>query len=272
MGRQVTALPKPARSLAAKAATALAAWYLLAPPSSLAGAAQAPPTTTHWPKVVQEAMAYVRPRAHVPLEAPRWLPSAGGVPNSAQAYAGQYYGVALYRCPAPLPVNSPGVGTGRCGAMASYYGYFQGHRYPTARTAVSALPNASASLAGCTRTARATLSPGVVAEVHSGGTGGGDCAVTWSHRGWQFQLTGDLGNGQGSGRAAPWHQVAASILGYLAHHALPPGPGVLQCDMAGDGLHTGLYWVEGSDLYVASAYHSALAAISLAEAMAPYPG
>jgi hypothetical protein len=86
-----------------------------------------------WPVVISKAMSYARTRTAVPLVAPARLAAAGPVPNSAQVYAGSYYAVALYGCPAALPVNNPGIGIGTCGDMADYYGYFQGNAYRPAR-------------------------------------------------------------------------------------------------------------------------------------------
>ncbi len=52
----------------------------------------------------------------------------------------------------------------------------------------------------------------------------------------------------------------------------PGAHGFLESDIAADGLHTGLYWALGRDLYYVGTYHGAKPAISLAIAMTGYPG
>lgn len=226
-----------------------------------------------WPAVISKAMNYARTRTAVPLMAPARLPAAGPVPDSAQVYAGGYYAVALYGCPAALPVNSPGIGVGSCGGMAAYYGYFQGNAYRSAAAAAAALPGPSAAgRAGCPDATRVTLPDGIVATLYADPAARRNCEAVWREGGWLLELTGDLNGGTGGDGTEPWPGVAASIISYLARHHLPRARGFLESDIAGDGLHTGLYWALGRDVYYVSTYHGATPAVSLAIAMTRYPG
>jgi hypothetical protein len=226
-----------------------------------------------WPAVISKAMNYARTRTAVPLMAPARLPAAGPVPNSAQVYAGSYYAVALYGCPAALPVNNTGIGIGTCGDMADYYGYFQGNAYRSAAAAVASLPEPStAEVPGCPAATRVTLPTGIVATLYADPAAHRNCEAIWREGGWLFELTGDLNGGTGGDGTEPWHRVAAIIISYLGSHHLPRTHGFFECDIAGDGLHTGLYWALGRDVYYVSAYHGATPAISLAIAMTRYPG
>jgi hypothetical protein len=231
-------------------------------------------TSVSWPAVISTAMSYARARTAVPLMAPARLPAAGPVPNSAQVHAGgSYYAVALSGCPAALPVNSPGIGAGSCGALASIYGAFGGNAYRSAAAAVASLPEPSAAdRAGCADATRVPLPAGIVATLYTDPAAHRNCEAIWRQGGWRFELTGDLNGGTGGDGTEPWPGVAASIISYLAHHHLPRTPGFLESDIAGDGLHTGLYWALGRDVYSASAYHGATPAISLAIAMTRYRG
>ncbi|HTV12578.1 MAG TPA: hypothetical protein VME20_12040 [Acidimicrobiales bacterium] len=226
-------------------------------------------TPSSWPAVVDEAMNYLQRRTRVPLEAPRALPGAGPVPSSAQASASRSeYSVALYGCPSALPVNNPGIGTGVCGTMADYYGYFRGNAYADVAGALGALRLPAPT---CPDKAAVPLAAGVVATLYSGPSPEGNCEAVWHEGHWSFALTGDLDGGTRGDATVPWHQVANEVISYLRGRSLPGAQGYMESDIAGDGLHTGAYWQLGRDVYVASTYHGALAALALAKAMAPYP-
>ncbi len=150
-------------------------------------------TIREWPAVVGAAMAYAAPRTSVPLQAPRVLPRAGLVPNSAQVRANtSQYSVALYHCASALPVEHPGIGVGACGTMASYYGYFEGHAYPGAVAALGALRLPAPT---CPHKSRVPLAAGVVATLYSGPLPEGNCGAAWHEAHWSFVLTGDLNGG-----------------------------------------------------------------------------
>ncbi len=231
-----------------------------------------------WPAVVAEVMVDVAPRTSVPLEAPRVLPAAGGLPNSAlvRAASPTDYGVSLHDCPAPLPLNDPGIGAGSCGSMAALYGDFAGHAYSSATAALSALSQRLTGElhppAGCTSISHVQLAPGLEATLYSGPAPRGNCLVVWQEGEWTFTLAGDLNGGLGGDASEPWTAVAHDIVSYLDRHLLAETHGSFSCEMGGDGLHSGLAWVRGDDVYMASAYHGAIPALALAIAMARYPG
>ena len=95
-----------------------------------------------------------------------------------------------------------------------------------------------------------------------------NCLAHWDESGWEFALTGFFASRNGWGS---WPTTADQLVGYLAKHGLPAARGVLYCDIAGDGLPTTLTWADGGQAYSTSMYHSAIGAIEMAEAMAPYP-
>ena len=222
-----------------------------------------------WPGVVGAAMAYAAPRTSVPLQAPRVLPRAGLVPNSAQVRAStSQYSVALYHCASALPVEHPGIGVGACGSMASYYGYFEGHAYPGAMAALGALRLPAPP---CPHKSPVPLAAGVVATLYSGPLPKGNCEAAWHEAHWSFVLTGDLNGGTHGDATLPWRQVASEVVSYLRGRSLPGDHGYMESDIAGDGLHTATYWQRGRDVYGASTYHGTLPALALAVAMTPYP-
>lgn len=118
-----------------------------------------------------------------------------------------------------------------------------------------------------------TLPPGIVATLYTDPSTPRNCEAVWDEGDWRFEVTGDLNGGTPvSVGTEPWQRVAASIVSYLDSHLLPRTHGSFECDIAADGLHTGLYWALGRNVYNAGTYHVATPAIALATAMAPYPG
>jgi hypothetical protein len=258
------------------AATALspAAAFLLGPGMVARGV-----PASGWPALVRQAMAYAAPRTRMPLEAPRRLPeTAGGVANSAQARAGaDSYEVTLYRCsPHPLGLNSPGIGRGSCGAMASVYGSFGGQELPDAAKASASLPRPPARR-GCPRSTRVALGRGVVATAYSGDPVppgprlASYCEATWVMGRWSFFLSGDLSGATGAG-TLPWTSLARGEVAYFSAHPVRAEEGIFSADVAGDGIHTTLAWRNGDDVYNAGLYHGDVGAIALAASLAPYPG
>ncbi len=240
-------------------------------PSSSAGAS---PSTENgsisWPPLVSQAMAYIQPRSAALEEAPSQLPTSSLPANSADASTtASSYTVSLYRCPAPLPLNDPGVGNGSCGDLADVYGAFSGQTYPDPAIAGAAVASVLGSASPACPTATTTkipLSPGgPEATLYTIGQEG--CKATWALGGWTYVLTGDLSGESGSS----WEAVASLIASYTASNPLPGSTGVLSCDIAPDGVHTSLFWAAGSSVYSAGVYHGSLPAIGLAEAMLPYP-
>ena len=225
-------------------------------------------------------MAWVSPRTQVPLLAPTRMawPSGAG-PNSAQALASPTsYSVSLFDCPQPLPLNDPQVGTGLCGAMASIYGSFGGRSYPSRTAALQAVQANAAAPAGCPDTRLVVLQPtspglrpGITATLYYGPQPQGNCLAVWNDGEWTFLLEGDLNGGIGGDSMEPWTDLARRIVSYLDRHRLPKTHGVFDCDLAPDGLHTGVSWALGQDVYSAGLYHGAVRSLGLITAMAPYP-
>lgn len=239
------------------------------PTSSSSGSASSGSSGT-WPALVTSAMAQVVGRTTgLPLEAPRVLPGPAqgpGAANSATVQArAQSYAVDLYACPEALPVNSPGIGVGSCGALDQYVGSFGGQAEGSQAAALAALPAAagappSGPSGACPSTSQVDLGSGVRATVRA--TAGGPCSVVWQQGAWQVHLLGDLSD---------WTPLGRQIAQDLEQQALPGTRGELFCDIAPDGDHTSLAWLVGTDLYQASVYHAALPTLALARAMAPYP-
>ena len=226
--------------------------------------------TGPWPEVVAQAMAYVEVRASVRLEAPRELPPAGLVPNSAQVSASTTrYAVALYHCVPALPVDHAGIGVGSCGAMANYYGHFEGRSY---RAPAAALASLHFPAPSCPHQSAVVLAGGVVATLYSAPWPEGNCEVTWRAGHWSFMLNGDLNGGTHGDHTVPWRQVADETVSYLRGRSLPGAHGYMESDIAADGLHTSTFWQLGRFVYGAGTYHGAVPALALAMAMAPYPG
>ena len=126
--------------------------------------------------------------------------------------------------------------------------------------------------AACSTTNQVSIGSGTVATVFSSQASQVACEVAWKLNGWHIQLTGDLGGGIAGDGSIPWRQVATAIVTYLGAHPLPNGSGLLNCDIAPDGLHTSLEWAVGNDVYGATFAHGATQAISLAGSFSSYPG
>jgi len=227
-------------------------------------------------------MAYVAPRTQVRLEAPsplpaeRWSLGNGAVqtaPDTAQAEAkARFYDVSLFTRRQALPLNSARFEQG-CGFIVTIYGYFGGNSYANPTSALSVLSaDERADVrrpAGCTGTRNVRLGGGVEAEVYTFAPTGANCLAYWDERGWEFVLTGFFADEAGWGS---WPGTADQVVDYVTQHRLPALRGVVYCDIAGDGLPTTLTWADGDQTYSTSMYHSAIGAIDMADAMAPYPG
>jgi len=236
-------------------------------------ACEAPSGLPGWLPVVAAAMADVG-TPPLPLLAPMGFSVEASAPNSATvARSPRGYEVSLFTCPAPLPVNSPGIGSGTCGAMDDVYGGFGGTAYPSAAAAAAALPTAPVAPAGCSATSTAEASGGgltVLATLWQSPSAK-ICQVSWRSGAWTFVLEGDLGEGNAGNGTVAWTDVAASMLSQLARAPLPGEPGVVSADVAPDGIHTTCSFVLGTDLYTASAFHQATEALALTGTLLPYP-
>ncbi len=240
-------------------------------PTSSTGTSSATGTgSIAWPPLISQAMTYIRARSNTPEEAPSQLPTSSAMANSADASAtASSYAVSLYGCPSPLPLNGPGIGNGSCGDLADVYGTFSGQTYPDpaiANSAVGSILTNAAPTCPNAVTSKIPLSPtGPAATLYSVGQEG--CKATWALAGWSYVITGAFSSASGSS----WEAVASQIASYTAANPLPGSTGVLSADIAPDGVHTSLFWSIGSGVFSATAYHGALPAMQLAEAMLPYP-
>lgn len=240
------------------------------------------PTRT-WPRVLVTVMGYVAPRTHVPLEAPRPLPAerwslANGAvqtaPNTARAEAkSRSYDVSLFNCPQAFSLTSARFEQ-RCGQfIVAIYGSFGGSSYASPSSALAALSATQKAAArrpgGCSGTKYVRLPSGAEAEVFTSRPTGANCLAHWDQRGWELVLTGFFASVNGWGA---WPGTADQLARYVTKHGLPASRGLLYCDIAGDGLPTTLIWANGDQTYTTSMYHSAIGAIEMADAMAPYPG
>jgi hypothetical protein len=233
------------------------------------------------PKLIVSAMAYAAPRTHVPLEAPRTLPThnpAALVANSAVVVAAaRTYQVTLKDCSPPLPLNSRAMSSpsGSCNFQMALFGSFGARAYRSGEAALAALATQIVTderpFSECTAKSRVQLADGIASTVSTWGPASGEagpCQATWQARDWTFIISGmtpDLWVG------GPWTTTANQIIAYVASHALP-GRGEMVAVNAGDGLITTLTWASGPVEYNTFAYHGALPAVEMAAAMAPYPG
>lgn len=243
---------------------------------------------TRWPPLVLAAMADLHPVPHIPLEAPASLPGAPLPPNAALPSAtAAGYQVSLYHCPEALPVGSPAIGTGSCGAMASVYGSFGGRAFATADAATAEVAPPATPAAPCNQITTVSLGSGVTATVYAADGSPLACEVTWARGPWTFVLEGAptrLPNGLAPTTSStpssasvpsggiPWGPVATAILAQVARTPLPAAPGVLVADLAPDGVHTTLRWAIGEAVYLVGVEHGAAQAVALASAMRAYPG
>ncbi len=234
-----------------------------------------------WPKLIVTAMAYVSHTTHVPLEAPRSLPThnpASLVANSAAAStAVRNYDVTLKDCSPPLPLNSGAMSSpsGSCTYQMALFGSFGAQAYGSDQAASATLGVQIAAdlrpFSGCTRTSHLKLADSVEATVDSWGPGSGEagpCQASWHAQGWTFVISGMTPYLWVGG---PWTETADQIIDYVEDHPLPDR-GEMDSINVGDGLITTLTWASGADLYNSFAYHGALPAVEMAASMAPYPG
>lgn len=227
----------------------------------------------NWPSLVVEIMSYAQRRTAVPVWAPAALPALPQPPNSAEVRAGEsMYLAQLFVCPQPQPLNSPSVGSGACGAMASIYGNFGASAYPSQAAARTSFMAGWSPAQGCADSRSVPIDPGLTATLFYSPASPSGCAAVWQDRGWQFDLYGDMRGGQPGDASPPWLEVARSVATHFEANPLPSGIGLFRCDIAADGLHSSASWVVGSDLYHVALYHGAVRTVELLQAMAPYPG
>jgi hypothetical protein len=213
-----------------------------------------------FPSPVRAALAYLRGRTNVPIEGPTAVPTG----LSVQVRTGtQHYLATLYHCPSVEALNSPRIEGPSCDGLARLFGTFGGQRFGSPRAARSALLHDESSTPfGCPQvrpatTQRLQLGGSIAVSVKSSGST--VCSVGWKDGLWSIVVVGTF---FGSPRSE-----AESVLEQLGTLPLTGSSAELLIDSAGDGDHTEASWVQGKDLYLASAYHSETSAVSLANTM-----
>lgn len=182
--------------------------------------------------------------------------------NSEQvSFSSPHYTVNVFQCPTAGPVNSSLIGQGMCGAMESFAEGFGATIYPTAAAARGAL------------TYQTPPGTPVAMSLPGGLTGSrwrihGQKGPTARRRLCGTKATGPLWSQAGRPSAVP---SAVLVTHLLQHYLLPPHPGLLTVDVAGDGLHTSAQWVLGSTVYFTSAMHSPAQAVTMAASLKPFP-
>ncbi len=178
------------------------------------------------------------------------------------------YSVTLVATSAPLPVNSPELGSAAAKA-SSELGTFSTTPVASAAAAASYLAStAGEDLAACVGPKTPTSLPGATAV--SCATADGP-AISWTRGAWKFQV---VDNG---GTSAPG-TVASAVASWLARNTLPPAAAGLVSvavpgsPAAGTSTTSVVVWYSNQDVYQVSAPGGELAALRLASSMRPWPG
>lgn len=211
------------------------------------------------PPPLPEALGWIRSRTLLVLSAPSAIPT--GLSATATA-SSDSYSVTLYHCPTVLALNDPDIGTGSCGALENYVGDFGSTRYATSSAAQAALLKTTSGAPDLYCPSRPIskerpLGEGIMASVLSPEPAASACMVEWREGEWKIEIVGDLTSGH-------WEGPAEQVVAYLHTHFLPPAPGIMTVDLAGDGEHTTLAWVKGDSLYYVGNYHEAIEAAAMA--------
>ena len=218
-------------------------------------------STATFPPLVATALNSLASQGSLLLWGPTVLPRG----NSAQttASAGSFT-VNVFSCPTPEPLNSPAVGQGECGAMASFAESFGATVYSSASAALAHLPGSPFNnLSGYA--SRPMALPGNLVGTRwllAGMSGPGDTlAIRWQEGDWTIWVMGTAVRG-----------AAETVAVALQQYRLPPDPGVVVVDSAPDGQHTRLEWAVGTAVYQVGATHQAVHAIEMAATGAPLGG
>jgi hypothetical protein len=266
----------PALSPGSARSAATATTSSTTPPTVSSGA-----PAIRWPPLVVAAMERVHPVAGLRPEAPTSLPGpTASLPSTANSawvenVSGGYL-VSLFACPDPLPVDSPNVGTGACGAMSSIYGSFGARKLASPEAAAALVSPARTPGSPCVATT-VTVATGIPATLYVTPGDPLACELRWTEGTWSFLLEGGLSAQRTAtptplDGAAPWGPIARSIVRQGVARSLLRARGTLVADVAPDGIHTSLRWAMGDTVYQAGAEHGAALALALADSMAPHPG
>jgi len=211
-------------------------------------------------------MAALQPPA-AGLEAPDTLPHAAAAISAEASGLGGTYSVTLIATSLPEPVNSPEIAAAAANP-ASDLGTFSTIVTTSTATAARYLRESSdEDLSVCAGTAAAMR---IAAEVASTCPTALGPAVNWQAGAWRAQV-------DHLGGAGPALRATKLVMAWLATHALPASTagGLVAISVpgtraAGAAVTAVVVWAHGSDIYQVRAAGSALSALSLAVAMAPW--
>lgn len=214
-------------------------------------------STWPWPLSVSQSLDLVTGHTQPALMGPVSLPRGNSVKVS---FSSTQYAVNVFDCPTAEPINSSLIGQGVCGAMASFAEGFGAKLYPTAAAARDALRyqtppgspvpmNLPGGLTGRRWRIRGQSGPRSTEE------------IVWHEGDWTIVVSG----------GSPERSSAMLVAHLLQQYLLPPYPGLLTVDVAGDGLHTSVEWALGSTVYSTSAMHNPAHAVIMASSMKPFP-
>lgn len=238
--------PAPARRSSQAASTASRAGAVTATHHRVTGSAA-------WPRLLSRGITAAPMTFDGELVAPTILPRGNSATVSITA---DTYAVAFYQCPAAEAVNSPAIGVGSCGTLASMAEAFGATRYGSS----VALQQATAYQTPPGQPLPAPLLGGILAQQWVAPGAIAPLEVAWRDAGWHVVVAGSSAFATAN-RLAP----------LLAHYHWPSTTGLLTVDVSGGTRHTSLQWVVGDTVYFASSSHHPTHALAMAAAMKQYP-
>jgi hypothetical protein len=224
--------------------------------------ASLPPSS--FPQPVSDALMFLQSKTDLPLAGPTDLFGTSPLSALATVTKGGGYGVDLYLCPTPLPLNDPGIRSS-CEDGADTVGSFGLSPEPSSSAAIDALPG-EASLGGqmapmkaCPVQARVSLIGGQAVATcgRLSEDPSGPAIASWREGDWTIVYTLDTGQ-------QSWQQVVGPLVQRLNQVLLPPFPGWIGVAEAGDGEHTIAAWADGPNVMTVFSYHGAVGAADLA--------
>ena len=218
---------------------------------------QTPASSVQWPSLVRQALSVAAKQTAVSLMGPTDLPRGNSATITVKPDA---YAVTVYQCPTPQPLNSPSIGSGLCGAMASFAEGFGGTRYASPSAIHRALAYQTPPQTPVPMTLPGHLTANRWRRQGQTGTGS-TMAIVWREGDWTIVISG----------GPPERSTAVMVAHLLQQYLLPPHSGLLTVDVAADGLHTSVQWAVGDTIYFTAATHNPAHAIAIAASMAVYP-
>ncbi|MDA8199785.1 MAG: hypothetical protein M0Z54_10270 [Thermaerobacter sp.] len=206
-----------------------------------------------WPRLLSLGITAAPMTFDGALVAPTVLPRGNSATVSITA---DTYSVAFYQCPTAEAVNSPAIGVGSCGTLASMAEAFGATRYSSS----AALQQATVYQTPPGQPLPAPLLGGIMAQqwVAPGATA--PLEVAWQNAGWHVVVAGPSA-----------FATANQLAPVLAHYHWPSPTGLLTVDASGGTRHTSLAWAVGDTVYFTSSSHHPAHALAMAAAMKRYP-